>query len=153
MDDRPLGLKYIGLDMFTQPQIQYIEEVLGVPTHHFAVSEAAVEAEEPPIEVLVVTAKLSLEERALLEKILGAIQLKDYSHVEADFATDWREGLTPASHIFIFQNKDEADRDDDGMNVTWTFPSVAGMTGTSVEVAARKKATWAQLQRFAKERE
>jgi hypothetical protein len=132
--------------MFTPPQIQYIEEVLGVAPHHFAVAE-------PAIGVLVVTAKLNAEERTLLDKILGAIQLQDYRHIEADLSADWRADLTPAQHLFIFQTENETGREDDGEVVTWTFPNLAGMTGSSPEVAARKKTTWAQLQNFAKERE
>lgn len=135
--------------MFSEAQFQYIEDVLGVSPNHFSFTPSA-DAEE--LDVLVLTAKLNDDERALLAKILGAIALKDHHHLELDFHLDWRAGLPASRHMLIFNSTPAIDRAEEGDGVTWSFPALNEMTGSSADVAASKKSTWALLQRFAKER-
>jgi hypothetical protein len=130
--------------MWSEAQIQYLEDVLGASPSHFLAS--AVEAVPEIPEVAVVTPSLGSEERALLDKILGSIQLRDYELFEG------REEQPFARHILHFNSASSIERIEDGESVVWNFPLLEEMIGASPEVAARKKGTWALLQRFAKER-
>ncbi|HMN67717.1 MAG TPA: hypothetical protein PKC28_04180 [Bdellovibrionales bacterium] len=139
-------LTLVGL-MFTDAQIQYLEDVLGASVGYFSVAPLdAAEAETGGPPVAVVTPKLGTAEHELLGKILGSVKLTRYLHVEIEDPTTLPADLR-ASHALMFFGGAARDAQEDC--VWWRLPSLEQMV--SREGAAFKKQAWGLLQLFAKE--
>lgn len=135
--------------MLDEGQLQYIEEVLGVPAHLFSFDQS--EESVPAIGVFVMTPELTPEQEALLTKILASVKLSEYTHAEVN---EVRLGQLPeeinARHVLAF-NDEHNGRSHTDQSVWWSLPSLSAMTGEGPEVAALKKEAWAILQQFAQE--
>lgn len=136
--------------MLDEGQLQYIEEVLGVPAHMFSFDQS-VESTPPAIGVFVMTPELTPEQEALLTKILASVKLAEYTHAEVN---EVRLGELPeeisAQHVLAF-NDEHNGRNTSAQSVWWSLPSLSSMTGEGPEVAALKKEAWTILQQFAQE--
>ncbi len=147
--------------MLTTDQRQYLEEVLGLNSAGMILAVDGLAESQPenpthqPIEhhpLLVLTYPLSADERTLLAKILGSIQLGPYTHIEVK---EISLAECPSEHtsnqVLAFANYPT------GKHVfaegQWlVLPPVSSMTGANAEVVVRKKETWNLLQQFVKER-
>ena len=130
--------------MLSEEQILYLEEVLGTSADHYRRAATTVAPSITP-EVVVLTPPLGDEERGLLAKILGSVQLTGYLHVEDP-------GLLPmgAQHILSFE-ENYGRRLEAGVT-WWGLPALNEMLGAGPAVSAVKKSAWSLLQQFAKER-
>jgi hypothetical protein len=137
--------------MLDDGQLQYIEDVLGVPASHFTF-EADEPAAGPAIDVLVMTPELSPDQEALLKKILASVKLNNYTHAEVNAVHlgELPEGLV-ARHVIAFNDEHNGRSTGDENTVWWSLPSLAGMIGEGPEVTANKKEAWNFLQQFAQE--
>ncbi len=124
--------------MLSEPQRQYIEEVLGVALGKLS----AAEVEEAVPEVLVWTASLSAEQLALLQKILASAKITDFIHVQGEFPPE----RPRAKQVLMFSG--QASRSEVGPSIHWHLPRIDEMIGSDASVQARKKITWALLQKF-----
>lgn len=134
--------------MLDQGQLQYIEEVLGVPAHLFSFGPS--EESPPAIGVFVMTPELTPEQEALLTKILASVKLTEYTHAEVNEVRlgELPEGIT-AQHVLAF-NDEHNGRSHTDQSVWWSLPSLQAMSGEGPDVAALKKEAWSILQQFAK---
>ena len=145
MVDSRTDSPYIGPVMWSPEQTQYLEEVLGIQASSLAV------AQEAPPQTMVLTYPLDQDARTLLDKILGSIQLKNYTHLELDQISlsevpEGHQAKTILSFIEYPTGKSEFD------GTTWyVMPPLATMLGANAEVVARKKETWGIMQQFARE--
>lgn len=128
--------------MYTETQIEYLTEVLGVSVAMLPRARNA-GADVAPPEVLVLTEALNSEETALLKKILGSISLDAYLHIQCDAGAIPQ--LPPAKHTLAFLNGNESQG-------WWHLPRISEMMGNGTEVSARKREAWNKLQQFAGER-
>jgi hypothetical protein len=95
---------------------------------------------------LVKTQSVSGEERALLAKILGAVQIQTFEHVE-DLLSD-----AAARHILEFSDRLPLGSSVDARGAQhWQLPSLSKMLGAGPEVIALKKVTWTWMQQIARE--
>jgi len=106
---------------------RYCEEVLGLQMFPATATQPAVEK----LPLLVDCEELTGPSKALLQKIMGSIGVKDWA----------TEGA--AHHIFKFSGLGPRE-ERDGM-IVWNLPTLSEMLGDSPEVAARKKAAWTLL--------
>jgi len=138
--------------MFTEVQMQYIEEVLGI--NHFGANIAAAGAPAQDLAhhpILVLTPPLNEEQKALLSKILGSIKLQNFAHQELPTVEVGRlpEGIS-AQYILAFTDG-TLGRAEVGDGIWWVLPSIESMMGANADVVTRKKEAWNWLQQFAKE--
>lgn len=138
--------------MFTEAQIQYIEDVLGASVSTFAQARESLLSPNPTIELMVLTTALSEDEGILFKKILSSVKLGEYKHVELEIVEPGHtpEGLLP-KHVIAFTDNGRGRAVHDDV-VWWCLPPLAKMLGATAEVAASKKEAWNLLQQFVRAR-
>ena len=158
--------------MITHEQRQYLEDVLGIQsagfvlTNPFAleVSGEAVRGAETtqvaPVgsatetthyEVLVLTYPLQAEEKDLLNKILASIKLvADHHEQQENISLAELPTHLTATHVLAFANYPTGRNQFDNQT-WWVLPPLDQMVGQNADVVARKKETWNLLQQFARE--
>ena len=145
--------------MLTTDQRHYLEEVLGLNSAGMVLSmdgQTPGELQPGPSPqrhpLLVLTYPLQPEERTLLTKILGSVQLGPYTHIETPQISLAECPIEHTStHVLAFANYPT------GKHVfaegQWlVLPPVSSMTAANAEVVVRKKETWNLLQQFVRER-
>jgi hypothetical protein len=128
--------------MFSEAQIHYLEDVLGVSPNYFR-------GEPLPtvnVGIVVWTATLNDAEKALLAKILASVSLKDFTHLEGETARP--EG----AHVIHFVGGEGLGRLTIDGAVHWRLPAIAEMLGAGAGVVEKKKMAWNLLQQFAREK-
>lgn len=86
---------------------------------------------------------LQPSERALLDKMMGAISVQDYRLLEAAQFDDY-------VHVLCFS--DEEQRFSGSSAKVWSFPSLSQLlTGEPSEIKERKMKVWEMLQQFQRE--
>lgn len=155
LDDPGPSGSYIG-PVFTEAQVQYLEEVLGTSAANFRfvglVDRAPDSAPAQPIELMVLTNALSDDERALLEKILGSVKIANYQLFEQEIIEPGHtpQGILP-KHVIAFTEHGRGRSSHDEVT-WWCLPPLEKMLGATAEVAAAKKEAWNLLQQFARVR-
>jgi hypothetical protein len=130
-----LGLGFSTVTaMFTEAQIQYLEEVLGASVNSYRAAPAAAPQAQP--EVVVLTPALDPEAQNLLTKILASVQLTDFTQ---------QETLGDLNPQFIL---DFTGAENGRQDTRFGFARVDSMLGAGPEVTARKKETWSLLKLF-----
>lgn len=123
--------------MSTGLQQRYCEEVLGLtlPNNYGAASELATVAVE--------CEPLTEATRALLDKILATVHLKDCP--QFDIGSD----AIPSVHRLRFAGL--GGRTEESGTVHWHLPRLSEMTGAGPEVTELKKSAWNLLRQFMQE--
>lgn len=122
--------------MFSDSQLLYIDEVLGVTARHF---QSAEPASDKPFDLLVLTGPMTGPERELLNKILYSVRLPQ-PVIEESFTAS-----SPAVHVLSFSGSEGRE------GSQWNCPKLSEMLASGADVNAKKKATWNLLQQLAKE--
>lgn len=136
--------------MFTEAQIQYLENVLGASVNYFAAPlKQPGPAQNLTHSIVVLTPSLIPEEAALLSKILGSVQLSESVHVQsAEFKL--AIGMS-ARHVVTFGGERPAGRHQLPTGTWWSVCPLGEMLGSGPAVSEKKKATWVLMQQLVKE--
>jgi hypothetical protein len=141
--------------MLNTDQRHYLEEVLGLNSAGMVLTNDNTPPSLPSHQhhaLLVLTYPLNPEERALLDKILGSVQLGPYAHIEAqEISLAECPSEHTSTYVLAFANYPTGIHIfDEGQ---WlVLPPLSSMTGANADVVVRKKETWNLLQQFVRER-
>lgn len=154
----------LGPVPFSEGQVQYLEEVLGVAAGAYRVRALAgeditaamreIEHTHPtelarPAEFVVLTPALTDQARELLGKILASIQLAEIPVHEMD---EPPSTAPRARHVLTFFGSPPAGRARQGDVTWWNFPLLGDMLAGASRMTELKKQTWALLQMLNGER-
>lgn len=142
--------------MLTEAQIQYITEVLGTSIEGYlraaSISSSPQGAKNQEIPVAVLTPPLKADERDLLDRILASVHLKSAPRFESDGFKDIQSKEAALRHALIFRDDVPFGRHQQDDVTVWGLHSLSSMVGDGPAVAQSKKAVWALLQQFNRER-
>ena len=134
--------------MWTDAQRLYLEDVLGVSPESYRQvlpTTGNTAAAAPPKLIhahVILSPALNEAEQDLLRKILASIQLGDLP------IFDVLPDVLECQHVLAFNGSSGVTAN--GPVTHWGFSLVSQMVGSTAEVSAHKRETWAQLQKFRK---
>lgn len=136
--------------MFTDAQVLYLEEVLGLEAKRLRSSASILAPHSPPpvCGLLVVTPSLAAVERELLDKILKSVQMSagEFVHLQIQDG----EVLPEASEVLLFGDLNFGTGSSLKPPKIWRLPALDRMIGDGAEVAGFKRQAWSVLQTFRK---